>query len=121
MYFNPMWNQDFIDKQLLFRLRTNNIKIEIKDYKFTGGRLQHIYFYKSKQIFLYIRTPQGELNNNNFIINSILDFDPKEAVLFSGRKRSWGKRIIISKCGDSDLEKFNYVSELIYNVIKKFQ
>ena len=113
-----MWNQDYIDKQLLFRLKANNLKIDIKDYSFTDGKIQHIYFYNCHKLFLYIHYPNGELKNNNLIINSILDFDPKEAVLFNGRKKSRGKRIIISKCGDTDLENVNYISELIYNFIK---
>ena len=68
----------------------------------------------------YNKKPDGTLIGN-FVISRLVDNDPKEAVEFEGRlgKGTFGKRLVIDRCGDNDLEKFNYISELLYQVIQK--
>ena len=114
-----MWDYKFIDKQLKYRLKTVNIKIVITERNFTGGLFTHIYWYKDEQIFAFNRYPDGSIRKNNFNIHPNVHFDPKKVAELDGRPKSWGKRIIIDKCGDNDLEKFNYISELLYQVIQK--
>ena len=55
------------------------------------------------------------------MINPSVKDDPKGAVEFGGRKGegTFSKRLVLAKCGENDLEKFNYISELLYQVIKQ--
>ena len=114
-----MWNNKFIDSQLKFRLNPF-ASIEIEDHPFTGGNYTQFYQYKDQKIMVYNRKPDGTLIGN-FVISELVCDDPKEAIEFGGRTGSgtFGKRLVIDKCGDNDLEKFNYISELLYQVIQK--
>jgi hypothetical protein len=47
----------------------------------------------------------------------VVNNDPKLAVEGLGRKKSWGKRVVISKCGETESEKFDYIANLILQVI----
>ena len=110
-----MWNNKYIDKQLSFRLNSiTNICIE--DHPFTGGNFTQFYYYKKTKILVYNRKPDGTLIGN-FVISELVKKDPKGAIEFEGRPEAWGKRLVLSKCGANDLEKFNYISELLYQVI----
>ena len=112
-------NNKYIDGQLKFRLNAiTNIKIE--EHPFTGGNFTQFYRYKGEKIMVYNRKPDGTLIGN-FVISALVYKDPKEAVEFGGRTNpgTFGKRLVIDKCGDNDLEKFNYISELLYQVIQK--
>lgn len=112
-----MWNNKYIDKQLSFRLNAVT-KIVIEDHPFTGGNFTQFYKYKDTSILKYNRKPDGTLIGN-FVISSLVKDDPKNAVEFGGRPNAWGKRLVLSKCGVNDMEKFNYISELLFQVIKQ--
>ena len=113
------WNYKYIDRQLKFRLNAIT-KIEVEDHPFTGGNFTQFYKYKGETIMKYNRKPDGTLIGN-FVISELVYADPNEAVEFGERpgKGTFGKRLVIDKCGYNDLEKFNYISELLYQVIQK--
>lgn len=114
-----MWHNKYIDKQLSFRLNAIT-KIDIEAHPFTGGNFTQFYKFKGTTILVYNRKPDGTLIGN-FVISSLVKDDPKGAVEFEGRTGSgtFGKRLVIEKCGENDMEKFNYISELLYQVIKQ--
>ena len=112
-----MWHYKYIDSQLRFRLNAL-ADIIIEEHPFTDGNFTQIYKYNGIKIMVYNRRKNGLLMGN-FIISPSIKNDPKKAIEFHGRINpgTWGKRLIISKCGNNDIEKFNYISELLYQVI----
>ena len=112
-----MWHYRYIDSQLRFRLNAL-ADISIEERPYTGGNITQIYKYDGIKLLAYNRRKNGMLMGN-FVISPLVTKDPKKAIDFQGRKNpgTWGKRLIISKCGDNDIEKFNYISELLYRVI----
>jgi hypothetical protein len=112
-----MWHYKYIDTQLRFRLNAL-ADIVIEERLHTGGNFTQIYKYNGVKILVYNRKKNGMLTGN-FVISSFIIKDPKKAIEFQGRRNpgTWGKRLVISKCGDNDIEKFNYISELLYQVI----
>ena len=118
-YFLCMWNNKYIDDQLSFRLNAIT-KITIEDHPFTGGNFTQFYYYNSDKILVYNRKPDGTLIGN-FVICELVKNDPKGAIEFNGRPNAWGKRLVLSKCGNTDSEKFNYISELLYQVIEQLK
>ena len=117
-----MWTNVYISKQLKFRLAPLvKIKIE-EEHPFTKGCFTAFYKYKDEKILAYNYKPEGTLIGN-FVISALVKNDPKDAIEFDGRtgEGTFGKRLVINKCGENDLEKFNYISELLYQVIKNFQ
>jgi hypothetical protein len=112
-----MWHYRYIDTQLKFRLNAL-AEIKIEEHPLAGGNFTQVYKYNGIKILTYNHKPNGVLMGN-FLINPLVESDPKKAIDFEGRVNSgsWGKRLILSKCGNNDLEKFNYISELLYQVI----
>ena len=108
-----MWHYRYIDSQLRFRLNAL-ADIIIEERPYTGGNTTQIYKYNGIKLLTYNRRMNGLLMGN-LIISPLVTRDPKKAIDFQGRKNpgTWGKRLIISKCGDNDIEKFNYISELL--------
>ncbi|HSD63106.1 MAG TPA: hypothetical protein VLB50_04880 [Ignavibacteriaceae bacterium] len=112
-----MWHYRYIDTQLKFRLNAL-AEIKIEEHPLSGGNFTQVYKYNGIKILTYYRKANGILMGN-FLISPLVMNDPKKAIVLEGRtnRSSWGRRLILSKCGDNDLEKFNYISELMYQVI----
>ncbi len=112
-----MWHYRYIDTQLKFRLNAL-AEIKIEEHPLSGGNFTQTYKYNGLKILSYNYRKNGILMGN-FLISPLVENDPRHAIEFEGRKNkgTWGKRLILSKCGDNDLEKFNYISELLYQVI----
>jgi hypothetical protein len=112
-----MWHYRYIDSQLRFRLNAL-ADIKIEERPLSGGNFTQVYKYNGVKILVYNHKRNGILIGN-FLINSLVTKDPRKAIDIQGRRNpgTWGKRLIISKCGDNDIEKFNYISELLYQVI----
>lgn len=115
-----MWTNDYISKQLIFRLAPLAV-IKNEQRPFTDGNFTAFYKYKDEHLLWYNYRPDGTLIGKSFVINPSVKDDPKGAVEFGGRKGegTFSKRLVLAKCGENDLEKFNYISELLYQVIKQ--
>ena len=119
---NQNWDYKYIDGQLKYRLSAiTKITIE-NNHPHSKGNFTQFYIFNGQTIMKYNRKPDGELIGN-FVISGLVDNEPRGAIEFEGRtgKGTFGKRLVIDKCGDNDLEKFNYISELLYQVIQKIE
>ena len=112
-----MWHYRHIDSQLRFRLNAL-ADIKIEERPLSGGSFTVVYKYNGIKILMYNRKKDGILIGN-FLISQLVIKDPRKAIDIQGRSNpgTWGKRLVIAKCGENDIEKFNYISELLYQVI----
>jgi len=116
-----MWTNQYIENQLKFRLKPV-AEITTKRGPHSRGNYTQFYYYKNEKLLVYNYEPEGNLTGN-FVISSLVKDDPKGAIEFDGRKGkgTFGKKLVLKKCGATDMEKFNYISELLYQAIKNFQ
>ena len=112
-----MWSFHYsrIDDELLGRLKKKGFEFTVKDWKFTGGGTTHNYFINDKQCFTFACNPSGKISGNGYIAAPVKK-DPRGAVLVQGRPKSWGKRVLIDLCGDTESEQFDYIADLIAQV-----
>lgn len=117
LYHYNMWHYRYIDSQLRFRLNAL-ADIKIEEHPLSSGNYSQVYKYNGAKILAYNRRSNGILMGN-FIISTLVKNDPKHALGLRNQnsRGTWGLRLVLSKCGDNDLEKFNYISELLYQVI----
>ena len=110
-----MWHYHYstIDGQLMSRIK---YLVETRNWRFTGGKFTHNYIINGNRCFFYLIHPDGRINGNVYIEHPIKD-DPNSAVEIYGRKKTRGKRVLISSCGKSDTERFDYIAKLITQVI----
>jgi hypothetical protein len=110
-----MWhyNSLTIDSELKSRIK---VQIKINNLKFNGGKKTHNYWINGKRCFCYNIFADGRISGNVYIANAVNN-DPKFAVEGFGRKKSWGKRVVILKCGKTDSDKFDYIANLILQVV----
>lgn len=110
-----MWHYHYstIDSELKSRIK---LHIETRDWKGNRGYKTHNYFINGNNCFFYNIHPDGKISGNVYIKYPVHN-DPKLAVESSKRPKSRGKKVVISKCGETDSEKFDYIAKLILQVL----
>ncbi len=101
-------NIDQISKRIISKVKDIGMEIYYRDSSFTGDNTSRNFWIDGTKRFGLIFKKNKSLMGNGYI-DKFKFSDPKNAIEEQGREKSWGKRIILSKMGDSIDEQFEYL------------
>ncbi len=110
---------DAIDLLLIPRLEVEGFQVETHNNKHSGANTVHYYKLDGHKSFaLVYKNGSKEITGNGYIDKSQYS-DPNDAVIDKGRgSKSWGKRVELSKLGDTIGDELDYIVFLLKQLLK---
>ncbi|MDH5561848.1 MAG: HNH endonuclease [Deltaproteobacteria bacterium] len=108
-------NIDQITKRIVSEVENNGMEVDYRDSSFTGENKSRNFWIDGTKRFGLTYKVDRSLMGNGYIDKFQFE-DPKKAVVEKGREKSWGKRVVLSKLGDTIDEQFNYLLSLLQQI-----